>query len=206
MLDDAGLAAVRAASRELPVRAGDALFLEGDRSERVIVIDDGLMRVSALAPTGDELLVAFRGAGDILGEQSALDGGVHGQTVRAMTDASVWTLPVHMFLELVMAHPQVSLALHRVHVRRLREADEMRLEQATIDVMGRIARRLAALHTATGERDLDLSHQELATWVGASRESVTKGLASLRRRGLVTTSRGHIALIDPDALHEFAAV
>lgn len=206
LLDVDDRAMMEAASHPLRVRAGDALFLEGDRSDRVILVETGLVRVSALSPSGAELLVAFRGPGDVIGDQAALDGAPHGQTVRAVTDLAARSIPAAAFIGLLNERPCISLALHRIHVGRLRQADEHRLEQATLDVTGRIARRLVRLYDTTGETELGISHQELASWVGASREAVTKALGNLRRRGLVETTRGRIVLGDPAGLRAFASV
>jgi CRP-like cAMP-binding protein len=205
-LPEPDLLALRACASEVRIQAGDTAFLEGDRSGRVVIVEAGVLRVSAVAPTGEELLIAFRGPGEILGEQSLLDGAGHGQTVRAVTDARVLSVGGEAFLDLLATRPGVSMALHRAHVQRLREADAMRLELATMDVEGRIARRLADLYASTENADVVISQQELANWVGASREAVTKGLAKLRRRGVLETSRGSIHITDPDGLRRVAAV
>jgi len=204
-LPEADLLALRARASEVRIRAGDTAFLEGDRSGRVVIVEEGVLRVSAVASTGEELLIAFRGPGELLGEQSLLDGGGHGQTVRAVTDTHVLSVAGEAFLDLLATRPGVSMALHRAHVQRLREADAMRLELATINVEGRIARRLGELFASTGDPELVISQQELANWVGASREAVTKGLAKLRRRGVLETSRGSIRITDPVGLRALAA-
>lgn len=162
------------------------------------------IKVSALGLSGGESLVGSRGPGDILGEQAALDGGTHGQSVRAVTASSLLSLPGGLFLELLRTHPGVSIALHRVHVQRLREADSMRLEQASLTVSGRVARRLLAMCDTTSEHEVPISHMELASWIGASREAVTKALVGLRRRGLVETARGRITVIRPEDLRRAA--
>jgi CRP-like cAMP-binding protein len=204
LLTGPDLAAVRETTREIHVKAGGTLYLEGDRSERVILVEEGQVSVTATAPTGEQLLLAIRGPGDIVGEQAAIDGDGHGQTVRAMTDVRARSMTGGDFLSLLEDRPSLSLALHQVQVRRLREADQMRLEQLAFDVTGRIARRLADFHETAGALDLRISHRELATWVGASREAVTKSLAKLERRGLVSTTRGRIVVTDLDELRGLA--
>jgi CRP-like cAMP-binding protein len=121
-----------------------------------------------------------------------------------VSDVLARSLSGEDFLSLLETRPALSLALHRVQVRRLREADGMRLEQLAVDVTGRIARRLADLHESLGRVDLQISHRELATWVGASREAVTKSLAKLQRRGLVSTARGRVVVTDLDGLRGLA--
>jgi CRP-like cAMP-binding protein len=199
-LEVADQEALRASGHALGVAAGEAVLLEGDCSGRVMFVEPGTVRVSVARRDGDEVLLGFRGPGDILGEQAALDGLPHGQTVRAVSEARLVSIPREAFLELLLARPGLSPALHRLQVRRLREADALRVEQATVDVAGRLARRLAELRGVSGEAGLAISQQELANWVGASREAVTKGLAKLRRRGIVETKRGRIVVLDPEGL------
>jgi CRP-like cAMP-binding protein len=196
--DDRG--ALEAASRRLTVQPGTTVFVQGDRSERVVVVIEGLLRIGAVEGAGAELLLAVRGPGDILGDQAALDDGVHGQTVVAMTGAELLSLAVGDFIALLESRPGVSMALHRMHVSRLREADARRLEQATLDVPTRLARRLAELRTMSDGDDLVVSQRELAQMIGASREAVTKGLARLAARGAVVTRRGGVTVADAGAL------
>src|SRR5206468_7506746 len=95
----------------------------------------------------------------------------------------------------IATHPEIGTALLRVLGRRLRQANEAFQDIAFFDVPGRVARRLADLADAHGVEveegvmiDIALSQESLAQMVGATRESVNKALAMLKRRGLVARS------------------
>ena len=112
------------------------------------------------------------------------------------------------FLE---SHPSVTLALLRLVYRRLRAADRRRIESGSLDTVHRLARYLLELVDddgrpgATGVTiDIPLTQHELATLIAASRDSVVRALTSLRSRGLVTTARRTITIVDPEGLRHYA--
>jgi CRP-like cAMP-binding protein len=121
------------------------------------------------------------------------------------------------FLE---AHPRSTLALLRLVISRLRGADRRRTEFGPYDATRRLARVLveaadeaganAAAQSRRPDRSagvqlgLALSQHELSGLIGASRESVARGMAELRRRGLVTTGRRSVTIVDADGLRSYA--
>jgi CRP-like cAMP-binding protein len=93
-------------------------------------------------------------------------------------------------------------------VRRLAEADRDRIDLATHDSIGRVAKRLLELAAdhgvpagGAGRRiDLSLSQDELASWTGATRETVARALRLMRQLGWVTTAHRTITVLDPAAV------
>jgi CRP-like cAMP-binding protein len=108
------------------------------------------------------------------------------------------------FREFLARHPRAALELVHTLVARLRESDRRRVEFGAYDTTRRLAAVLVDLasHAADESRDVDvrLAQHELAAMIGASRESVARGLAALRAEGLVRTGRGTIVLTDVAAL------
>jgi CRP-like cAMP-binding protein len=107
------------------------------------------------------------------------------------------------------AHPGVALVLIRMLVRRLSEADRDRIDLATQDSVGRVAKRLVELAAEHGTPDgagtrieLSLTQDELASWTGATRETVSRALALMRRLGWIGTDNRSITVLDADALRE----
>ena len=193
---------LRSAGHVLHYPSGAAVFAQGDRSNRVGVIEEGHVTVSVLDTNGSQVLVAIRGPGDLIGELASVDDRPHSASVSARTDLSVLLIPTDDFMETTIRHECLAEAMMRVLATRLRESDDLRVEMATRDVAARVASRLLLLRSwATDpEQGLAISQQELASWVGASREAVGKTLASFRRRGFVSTWRGHIVVDDEAGL------
>jgi CRP/FNR family cyclic AMP-dependent transcriptional regulator len=192
-------------------RRGSTLFNEGERSDRVVILLSGRVKVSYFTEDGREVVLAIRSSGDILGELSALDGEPRSATATAIEPVEGLVLAAGQFRDFLCARPRVALLLLEMLSRRLRDADRKRVEFGAYDSVGRVARQLMELAEEFGVPDgdgvriaLPLSQDELAGWVGASRKTVSNALQSLRRRGLVETARRSITIRDVDALRKRA--
>jgi CRP/FNR family transcriptional regulator, cyclic AMP receptor protein len=193
-------------------RKGQALFHQGGQSDRVLVLLGGRVKVSTVTEEGREIVLAFRGAGDLLGELSAIDDEPRSASVTAIEPVEALAVATSDFRAYLGAHPTVALLLLQMLSRRLRDADRKRVEYGAHDTVGRVAARLVELGERYGEPVADgvrvglpLSQEELAGWTGASREAVSKALQSLRRLGWVLTERRSITLVDVEALRRRSA-
>lgn len=190
---------------------GSTLFNEGERSDRVVILVSGRVKVSYFTENGREVVLAVRSSGDILGELSALDGEPRSATATALESVEALVLTVGQFRDVLCAHPRMALGLLEMLSRRLRDADRKRVEFGTYDSVGRVARRLVELAEDFGVPDrggvritLALSQDELAGWVGASRKAVGNALQFLRGRGLVETRRRSTTIRDVEGLRKRA--
>ena len=200
-----------AGGRRLRLRPGAVLFDEGDASNRVILLLSGRAKVSAFSEDGHETVLGYRGAGDVLGELAAIDGGEHLATVTAIEAGEALALPADRFLGALETQPGLALALLRSMVGRLRDADRKRAEFTALDVVGRVAHRLVELAERYGKPadegiliDLPISQRELAGWVGSSREAVNKAFQQLQHQGLVSAEHRHLTVLDVDGLRRSA--
>jgi CRP-like cAMP-binding protein len=190
---------------------GAALFNEGERSDRVVLLLSGRVKISYFTDDGREVVLALRSAGDILGELSALDGEPRSASAIALEPVEALVLPAERFRDFLCAEPRVAVLLLEMLARRLRDADRKRVEFGAYDTVGRVARRLVELADRFGEPDgdaihiaLPLSQDELAGWIGASRKAVGNALAWLRRRNLIETRRRAVTVLDLEALRKRA--
>jgi len=194
-------------------RTGATLMSQGEAPGRVIVIEDGRAKVTAITEDGRELVLAFSGPGDLLGELSALGGSPRVATVRALEPLTALAIARGEFDAFLNANPRVALVILRVVIARLRDADRQQVEFAAYQTVTRVARRLVELAERYGEQSgggikitLPISQEELAGWAGASREAITKALHDLRAVGLIETSRRHITVLEPDQLGQMAGI
>jgi CRP/FNR family transcriptional regulator, cyclic AMP receptor protein len=206
------LAALR--SRAIPRRfaRGATIMHEREVRGRVVVIESGHAKVTATTDEGKEVVLAFRGPGDLLGEVSALGGEPRSATVRALEPVDGLAVAAGDFEAFLEEHPRVALVILKVVIARLREADRQQFEFAAYQTLGRIARRLLELTERFGEPceagvriSLRISQEELAGWAGASREATTKALHDLRQMGLVETERRHLTVRSVEQLRRLAA-
>jgi len=197
--------------RRQRLRPGAVLFSEGDASNRVILLLAGRVKVSSLTEEGQETVLGFRGAGEVLGELSAIDGAEHNATVTVVEDGEALVVPAARFLAALEEQPGLAVTLLRLVIERLRDADHKREEFVSLDVAGRVAHRLVELAGTYGEPVEDgtriglvLSQRELAGWVGSSREAVNKALAQLEDAGLVGRDGRRLVVRDLDGLRRRA--
>jgi CRP-like cAMP-binding protein len=210
-IDEADRAGLIERGRPRRWPAGATLFLEGDTSQTVLIVVSGRVKVFSLTEQGEEIVLAVRGPGALLGELSAIDGGVKGASVATLEPVVGLVVPVPAFVEYLRAHGQAATVLLRLITSRLRDADRKRVEFGAFDIAARLAGRLVELADRFGEPDehgvritVPLSQDELAGWVGASREAVAKALRVLRERGYVTTGRRTMTVLDLDRLRRRA--
>jgi len=188
-------------------RRGAALFREGEHSEGVLAVLTGRVKVSFFTDQGREIVLAVRGPGELLGELSTIDGEPRSATGTALGPVEALAVAAEAFTTFLEEYPRVALVLLRTVSRRLREATRRRIEYGALDTTGRVAARLVELAEQYGEASeghvrilLPLTQEELAGWVGASREAVSKALGALRARGWIETHRRGITVLDPTAL------
>jgi CRP-like cAMP-binding protein len=203
---------LRALGRVRRYDAGDAIFHQGDDAGGVSVLLAGRVKVTSTTAAGRDVILAFRGPGDIVGEIGAISGGARSSAVRALEPVQTLAVGAAEFRGFLDSHAPAAMNLVLMLIERLQTADEARVEFAGHDVVGRLARRLLELGERFGEPcedgiavTLALSQEELAAWTASSREAVAKAMRLLRELGWVDTQRRRVVIRDVEALRGYAA-
>ncbi len=167
------------------------------------------MKVSYFTEEGREVVLGMRGTGEMLGELAAVDGQPRSATATALDPIEALVLSAADFQAYLGRFPRVALLLVELVGRKLRDADRKRVEFASYDTIARMALLLLELSDTYGEQSddgvrigLPLTQQELAGWVGSSREAVSKALQTMRTRGWITTERRSVTVHDRAALEK----
>jgi CRP/FNR family cyclic AMP-dependent transcriptional regulator len=187
---------------------GQTLFHENQLPDRVLIVRRGVIKVTSMTSAGREVVLAFRGAGEILGELAALDGEPRSATVRAVEAGEALSLSAEAFRGFLEARPSVAIVLLQMLGRRLRDADAKRIEFSTYTTIERVAVRLLEFSGRFGLEDasgavritLPLTQDELAGATGSSIESVGRALQTMRALNCIETGRREIRVIDPQGL------
>jgi CRP-like cAMP-binding protein len=200
-------AGLEAVGRRRDYRRGAVLVREADRSDWVVVLRTGRVKVAVNTAGGTEVVLAVRGPGALLGELSAIDREPRSATVSALEPVTALVIPVAAFESFLQSHGRVAFLLMRTLIGKLRDSDRKRIEFGAHDTTGRVAARLVEMAERFGQPTeeglkiaLPFSQDELAGWTGASREAVSKALGALRSRGIIRTSRMSVVVKDLDAL------
>jgi len=210
-LPEAEADALLAQGRRKRYPKGSTLFLEGEVAGNVIVVIRGRVKISYATDDGQDVMLAVREAGDVLGELSAIDGEPRSAAATALEPIEAVVIDADRFKAFLRSYPDAGLTLLRHVSRRLRDADRKRIEFGSSDTVGRVAGRLLELADRFGHAegegtrvDLPVTQEELASWVGASRKAVTNALQHLRARGLIATGRKSVLILDIIALRKRA--
>jgi CRP-like cAMP-binding protein len=206
-LDSASAASLRASMSAVKLNRGQVLFKEGDAGDRLFVVVDGKLKLGTAAKDGRENLLSILGPGDMFGELSLFDPGPRTATATAVVDSKLLALANDQVLGWVKEHPQVSLQLLGRLAQRLRKANDVLSDLVFADVPGRVAKAIIELGKRFGSQKDDglhvnheLTQEELAQLVGASRETVNKALADFATRGWVKLEPRAVIVLDYERL------
>jgi CRP-like cAMP-binding protein len=206
-LDEASAASLRASMTAVKLSRGQVLFKEGDEGDRLFVVVDGKLKLGTTSNDGRENLLSILGPGDMFGELSLFDPGPRTATATAVVDSKLLALAHDRVIGWVKEHPQVSLQLLGRLAQRLRKANDVLSDLVFADVPGRVAKAIIELGQRFGTQKLDglhvnheLTQEELAQLVGASRETVNKALADFATRGWVKLEPRAVIILDYERL------
>jgi CRP/FNR family transcriptional regulator, cyclic AMP receptor protein len=211
-LDEESAASLRNAMTEVRLARGDALFHEGDPGDRVYVVTEGKIKLGRTSADGRENLLGVLGPGETFGEVSLFDPGPRTATATAVTESTLLGL-AHADLQPWLAErPEVAKGLLQQVAHRLRRTNENMADLVFQDVPARVAKALLDLATRFGAPapttgihvPHDLTQEELAQLVGASRETVNKALADFVNRGWIRLEARAVVLLDVERLRQRA--
>jgi CRP/FNR family transcriptional regulator, cyclic AMP receptor protein len=186
---------------------GATLFSEGEPGDRLYIVTQGKIKLGRSATDGRENLLAVLGPGEMFGELSLFDPGPRTATATAVTAGVLSSIGHDDLQPLLLARPEVAGRLLAALARRLRRTNEAMADLVFSDVPGRVAKALLDLASRFGveaEDGLrvthDLTQEELAQLVGASRETVNKALADFAGRGFLRLEGRAVVILDIERL------
>ena len=202
-LDEETTRVLRAAMSELRLRRGEILFLEGEPGDRLYVLADGKIKLGHTSTDGRETIIAILGPGEMLGELALFDPGPRAATATAIAPTRLLELRHDDLAGILAGRPELSAQLLQSLARRLRRTNAALADLVFSDVPGRVAKALLDLAQRFGERVdegvrlvHDLTQEELAQLVGASRETVNKALSEFGNRGWIRLEGRAVLILD----------
>ncbi|HEY8448867.1 MAG TPA: Crp/Fnr family transcriptional regulator [Bacillota bacterium] len=200
-LPDADLDPIARLLRMRRVAAGSFVFFQGDPGEAVWFLVSGRVRIVKTAPDGTQRTLHICEPGDVFGAVVLFDRGEYPASAEALADSVVAYLRREDFDRVAAQLPQLSGALVGVLGTRLRRAHQRLLEFTATDTEGRLAELLLQLADAkTFTIQQPPTHQELATYIGSARETVSRILSRWRRLGWIETQGRRLLIRNPEAL------
>ena len=183
------------------------VFAEGEPADRLYIINSGKVKISHRSSEGREHLLAVMGPPDMFGELSMFDDGPRTAGATTLTDVRAVSLDRDTLRGWVADRPEVAEQLLRLLARRLRRTNVKLTDQVFADVPGRVAKQLLLLAQQFGTREgdavrvaHDLTQEEIAQLVGASREATNQALGTFADRGWIQSEGHTILIVDVESL------
>ena len=202
--------AVGAFPRQLqPVQfpRGHVIFTEGEPGGRLYIVLSGKVKIGRYSPDGRENLLSILGPADMFGELSVFDPGPRTSNATAVTEVRAVAIDRDTVRAWIAKCPAIAEHLLAVMARRLRHTSSDFTDHMFTDVPGRVAKQLLHLGQRFGAQERgalrvthDLTQDEIAGLIGASRETVNKVLAVFTRRGLIRVEGKSVVITDADRL------
>jgi CRP/FNR family cyclic AMP-dependent transcriptional regulator len=172
---------------------------EGDRVDSLYIVVSGRLKVMMGEADGKEVILSIIGPGEFFGEMGLIDDNPRSASVIAIEPCELLSVTKRAFKKCLVENIEVGMAVLRVVVRRLREADRKLGSLAMLDVYGRVARLLLDMaEDVDGQKVVTrrLTKQDIGRMVGASREMVHKVMKDLEMSGYFEVRGSTIVLRD----------
>lgn len=200
-MDGSIIAALARASTQKHIDKGGYLFFRGDPAEHFYLLLTGKIIIGLTSTDGRELIINVMHPGDFFGELGLLTGQPRSANALASQPSELIAVPRGAFMEILEREPAVARRLLEVTADRLSRTSEFENSLAFLDAQARLARLLLDLDRENEDRGyITISQEELARRSGLIRQTVAKTLGQWRRQGWLLTGRGHIVLLNQNAL------
>ncbi len=201
-MDAESLSRIAQAMKLRTFRAGEAIFHREDPGQVMYVIHKGRVRIRITGSDGQEVALAILGPAESFGEMSILDNNPRSADVIAIDNVEVFTLQRDDFIQLIKTWPEISIEMMKILSARMRAANQMVEDLIFLDVFARVAKKLVELSEEHGELEADgatrinirLTQQELASMIGASRESVNKVMGYFTDKNYISADKHKITI------------
>jgi CRP-like cAMP-binding protein len=201
-------AAVEKAISHVVIRshpANQVILLENDWGSSVYFILNGWVKIRTYNLDGKEVTLNILGKGELFGEMAPLDEVPRSTDVITLAPTVIGNMPSQDFVNLLNTEPQSGIRLAKLMARRLRQVNR-RLRLRESDSTSRVADILLFLADGQGKKSLkgteipNLPHRELSSLSGLARETVTRVLSKLEKKGLIERDRDILCIPDTHAL------
>lgn len=195
-------------------RKNTYLFHQGDEAPDVFFLVSGRVQISSDSATGERQLHTTLEDPQFFGELGVLGEMGRTSAALALEETEVWRVPGDVFLAFLSEEPSAARSLLRVLARQVQSHEAFVEDLLYLDLKGRVAKRLLQL-VSTSLDDLPedgavvpsiVTHADLASLCGGSRENVTRILSDLQRRGIIEREGRRFVLRRIDGLAKLAGV
>lgn len=194
---------ITAVARSLRKRRGEFIYLPGDRADSVYFLKKGRIKLSVLSDSGKEIAIDIIQPGEMFGEFALIDESVRSNMTQALDEVVVLVFDKRTFASLIKSQPNLSLNYIRMVGDRRRRMEKKLSDLTSKEVAERVCELLhelslnAQLGDELHDARIPLTHQDVASLIGASRQTTTSILNDLMRSGFIELGRGWVRVKSP---------
>ncbi|MEW6607518.1 MAG: Crp/Fnr family transcriptional regulator [bacterium] len=194
-------------TQEVTYKKGQTIISSEEIGTTFFIVKSGKVKVTAEALDSREIVLSTLAPLSFFGEMSILDGEPRSATITALEETELITMDKDVFLRILHRYPQIAINILTILSQRLRRADELIQNLRFLSASGRTIQTLFKLLDEHGVKvkegmliDMRLTHQDLASLAGTSRESMRKVIHDFQEKGYVKFYRGKITVLNEDIL------
>ncbi|MCF6092453.1 Crp/Fnr family transcriptional regulator [Microaerobacter geothermalis] len=197
---------------EQKVEKGTIIFSEDDPAEAIYFVIEGKVRLTKSTPDGKEIILNIRRPGELFAEVAlfAKDKATYPATAQMMETGVISFIRNASLEKLVYENPDLAITLIQVMGNRLRTAQTILRDVALYGKLGAFSATLLRLANDYGittdeglQINLNLTHQDLANFIGTSRENINRMVSDLKRNGILEMKKGVLVIKDMEKLKAF---
>jgi CRP/FNR family transcriptional regulator len=186
-------------ARSLRKARGEFVYMPGDQADCVYILRQGRVKLSVLSESGKEVAIDIIQPGEIFGEFALVDESARSNMAQALDDVLMWVFTKRDFTHLLTSQPKLALSYIRLVGDRRRRMEKKLSDITSKAVSARVCELLHELSTSAAEIDhaaadylVPLTHHDVASLIGAARQTTTTVLNDLERRGIIELGRGWV--------------
>jgi len=184
-------------------KKNNMILMEDEFGDTFFIISKGIVKITRISEEGREVILAMLGEGDFFGEMSLLDGETRSANAIAFDDAEVLILKRHDFIDLLQKYPKIAISLLAEMASRIRKSDHQ-IESLSLSdaehrigmTLMRLAKDLGTIHHGVVEITKMPYQQDLASMAGTSRETVSRMLKLLEKKGMIKRQAHTLSIQD----------
>jgi CRP/FNR family transcriptional regulator len=199
-LSEVEMKTISAAARSLRKERGEFVYMPGDRANSVYFLKKGRIKLSVLSDSGKEIAIDIIQAGEMFGEFALIDESERSNMTQALDDVTILVFDKNDFVSLLESQSNLALNYIRMVGDRRRRMEKKLSDITSKEVSARVCELLDELSAYArpaggGHQSLiPLMHQDVASLIGATRQTTTSILNDLMRRGFIELGRGWIRI------------
>ena len=187
-------------AKKVQFKEGEIIFAKDDSGDTFFVVESGRVKIFTCTPTNRTKTIAYLGPGDFFGEMALLGGEPRSASASAEEDCKLLVIKRQEFLRLLKSDTEFTCSLLHTLCERLRKADQEIEALLFHNMLGRLAGAIvklcAEMQPQVEPPVISMNIQELAEYMGTTREPLSRALAMLKRVGMLDYREGRITVKD----------